>query len=209
MKPVAIAIPLLLLSLVTAACDDDPGFDTGLDGNGSGDADGDADTDVDGEGDCAALDDHFEQEWAAFEQQVLDLVNQRRSQGANCGAEGSFGPAQTLTMQNQLRAAARRHSMDMGLRGYFDHMSPGGPCGNNPWERIETAGYAGFSTAGENIAAGYGTAEQVMAGWMGSPGHCANIMHPAFRDIGVGYAEVPGSPFTIYWTQKFGAKPGN
>lgn len=195
-------LPLILVSLLAAACDDDPDFGGGLDGGGDADGDGDVD-------DCSALDDHFDQQWAEFEQQVLELVNQRRAQGANCGVEGSFGPAEPLQMQSQLRAAARRHSMDMGQRGFFDHVSPGGPCGDDPWERMASAGYTGFSTAGENVAAGYHSAAQVMEGWMSSSGHCANIMHSAFKEIGVGYAHVSGSPYTAYWTQKFGARPGH
>jgi uncharacterized protein YkwD len=210
----ATTIALLALGLALAwACDDGPGFDTGLDGDddddGSGDGDADGDADVGGDGECKALDDHFQEEWAEFEQQVLQLTNQRRSEGANCGSAGNFGPASPLTMQNQLRAAARRHSWHMGEAGYFEHESPGGPCGTTPWDRIETAGYTSWTNLGENIAAGYASVQQVMDGWMGSDGHCANIMSPSFKEIGIGYASVPGSPYTVYWTQDFGTSQGN
>ena len=142
-------IPLLVLGSCLAlagACDDGPGFDTGLDGDddddddGAADGDADGDSDVGGDGECKALDDNFQQEWAAFEQQVLQVTNERRAEGADCGSQGNFGPAAPLTMQSQLRAAARRHSWHMGEEGYFTHESPGGPCGETPWDRIETAG---------------------------------------------------------------------
>jgi uncharacterized protein YkwD len=45
----------------------------------------------------------------------------------------------------------------------------------------------------------------VVTGWLGSDGHCANIMNPAFVDLGVGYFNAPGSMYTHYWTQSFGA----
>ena len=56
---------------------------------------------------------------------------------------------------------------------------------------------------GENIAAGYRTPADVVAGWLRSPGHCRNIMTPA-RDLGVGLAEVDGSEYRFYWVQMFG-----
>ena len=59
--------------------------------------------------------------WMAFEEEVLDLVNQRRAAGADCGETGTFDPAGPLTMNPALRCAARNHSMDMGTRNYFAH----------------------------------------------------------------------------------------
>lgn len=84
--------------------------------------------------------------------------------------------------------------MDMGERDYFDHTTPEG---TGPGQRIEQASY-NFSTWGENIAWGYPSAESVVAGWMSSPGHCANIMRDSFTETGIGYYE--GS----LWTQTFG-----
>ncbi|MFO8071040.1 MAG: CAP domain-containing protein [Polyangia bacterium] len=194
--------------LAVAACDeDDGGFDTGLDDgspDGDTDADADSDADVDGEGECGDLDDNFDPTWVELEEQVLELVNEQRSQGADCGSAGSYGSAPPLAMQSQLRAAARRHSWHMGDNGYFAHESPGGPCGDDLVGRVESAGYTGWSALGENIAAGYPSPEQAMAGWMSSDGHCSNIMESSFEEIGIGYAEVPGSEFGAYWTQDFG-----
>lgn len=135
----------------------------------------------------------------AFEDSVLSLVNQHRAAGASCGGSG-FGPTHALSMNGQLRLAARGHSEDMAIQGFFSHTSPQGVTFS---QRIRAAGYGGSPIA-ENIAAGYATAEAAVAAWMSSPGHCANIMSPSFRSIGVGYAYRSGSPYGAYWTQDFG-----
>ncbi len=137
--------------------------------------------------------------WAAphatFEQSVLTLVNSARASGGTCGSKGSFAPSAPLTMQPALRCAARLHSMDMALNGYFSHTSQDG---TSPFVRMQQAGYS-YGWAGENIAAGTTTPAAVMQGWLASPGHCANILNPKFSQIGVGYAS--GGPYGHYWTQ--------
>jgi uncharacterized protein YkwD len=132
-----------------------------------------------------------------LEEQVLELVNQRRSEGANCDGT-AFGPTQPLEMDTQLRCAARLHAKDMVDRDFFSHESPDG---EDPWTRIENAGFEG-SPSGENIAAGQGSAEAVMQTWMESGEHCANIMSPSATHIGVGYAR--GGDWGHLWTQTFG-----
>ncbi|WP_381792217.1 CAP domain-containing protein [Streptomyces niveus] len=121
--------------------------------------------------------------------QVTTLVNSERSK-AGCG------PVSTST---QLDTAALRHSQDMAAKGYFDHNSPDG---KDPGDRITAAGYQ-WTTYGENIARGQQTAAQVMEGWMKSPGHRANILNCAFKEIGVGVHDGTGGP---WWTQAFGAR---
>ena len=139
--------------------------------------------------------------WAQLEQDILTIVNQVRGQGANCGTKGAFAAAGPLTMDPALRCAARKHSADMAARNFFDHVNPDGEAFT---ERMAKAGYGGFSTAGENIAAGSPDAQGTMSQWMGSDGHCANIMNPAFQHIGVGYST--GGQYGHLWTQVFGAK---
>lgn len=121
--------------------------------------------------------------WAGMEEDVLVLVNQVRSQGADCGSEGSFDPAEPLTTHPSLRCAAQVHSQDMHDRDFFDHTNPDGLA---PWDRMALAGYS-WSRAGENIAGGAADAESVLSQWMSSPGHCANIMSPAFVHVGAGF----------------------
>lgn len=142
---------------------------------------------------CDAVAD-WDDTWMSLEEQVLDLVNQRRVAGADCGETGIFDPVGPLTMNPALRCAARNHSMDMGTRDYFAHDTPEGL---GPGDRIDQAGYAGLMWA-ENIAWGYSTSEAVVAGWMSSPGHCANIMRAELTETGIGYYEGQ------LWTQTFG-----
>ena len=77
------------------------------------------------------------------------------------------------------------------------------PDGRTPFDRMTAAGYR-YSTAAENIAAGQRTPQDVMTAWMNSPGHRANILNCALRQIGVGYATGSSSQYGVYWTQDFG-----
>lgn len=137
---------------------------------------------------------------SAFEQRVLELTNQARAQARTCGTQ-SFPAAAPLTYNAALRTAAYNHSKDMAVRGFFSHTNPDGL---DPFARMRAAGYNNFTAAGENIAAGQSTPEQVVAGWLQSPGHCANIMNAAYRDLGVGY--YAGGSYRYYWTQNFGRR---
>lgn len=137
----------------------------------------------------------------SFEEQVVVLVNQRRAAGATCGNQGTFPPANPLTMNAALRCASRKHDQDMITNNFFSHTGTGG---TTPWARFASAGYGSYKAAGENIAAGQTTPAAVVNGWMNSPGHCKNIMNAAFKEIGVGYAT--GGAYGHYWTQGFAAK---
>ena len=137
---------------------------------------------------------------SSFENQVVSLVNQRRAAGATCGST-AYPPVGALSMNAQLRTAARDHSVDMASNNYFSHT---GQDGRSFDDRIWDAGYSGSFPLGENIAAGQSTPQAVVNGWMSSPGHCANIMKPGFEDIGVGYAHSGSSTYGHYWTQNFG-----
>ncbi|MCA9707839.1 MAG: DUF4215 domain-containing protein [Myxococcales bacterium] len=139
--------------------------------------------------------------WTAWELQVLSLVNDARSTPTDCGSEGSFGAAPPLSYNGSLTCAARNHSMDMGDNGFFSHTNL---MGEGPAARLMHAGY-GWSTWGENIGAGYASPAAAVNGWLASDGHCANLMNPAFTELGVGYYNAPGSMWTHYWTQNFGA----
>ncbi len=132
--------------------------------------------------------------YADFESEVIDLVNAERA------AQGLH----PLNADHNLATAARDHSEDMGLQGYFSHTSLDG---RTVPDRITATGYA-YNTYGENIAAGYQTPEAVIDGWMLSSGHRANILNPNFCDIGVGYAYLANSTYGHYWTQDFGRKTG-
>jgi uncharacterized protein YkwD len=179
--------------------DDGGADDGGSDDGGADDGGGPSDPgdDVPGSAYCDDAAD-WTQSWATLEDEILTLVNQRRSEGANCGTEGSFNPAPPLTMNPALRCASRNHSKDMAVNDFFSHTNL---QNQSPFERMQLAGYS-YSAAGENIAAGNATAAATMQQWMSSDGHCANIMNPSFQELGVGYH--PGGSYGHYWTQKFG-----
>jgi uncharacterized protein YkwD len=94
--------------------------------------------------------------------------------------------------------AAYLHSEDMALNNFFSHT---GSDGSSAGQRISRQGYP-WSTYGENIAVGYPTVSSVIQGWLGSEGHCRNLMDPDFTETGAGYAVGPfgGNPAARYWT---------
>jgi len=125
--------------------------------------------------------------YSAFQKKVVELVNQER-------AKNGLKP---LTMNSNLNKTATLKSQDMAKLNYFDHTSP---TYGSPFNMMRNYGIS-YRTAGENIAMGQTTPEQVMQGWMNSPGHRANILNPSFTQIGVGVAK--NSSGTLYWTQQF------
>jgi uncharacterized protein YkwD len=125
---------------------------------------------------------------------MLQLVNDVRKTGCQCG-DTYYYPVSAVSWNNQLEAAAYKHSEDMYTNNYFDHTAPDG---SNGGVRIERAGY-NWTSFGENIAMGDRSEKEVVADWLQSPRHCKNIMNGNFKEMGVARA---GN----YWTQEFGAK---
>jgi len=97
--------------------------------------------------------------------------------------------------------AAHTHSIDMARAGLFGHS---GADGIDPGERMRRAGYDFGRGWAENIARGQPNAATVMASWLGSTGHSANILDGSLRAIGIGAArDVSGQ---LFWTQDFGGR---
>jgi uncharacterized protein YkwD len=128
------------------------------------------------------------------QEKLLTLVNDVRSTGCDCG-DTYFPPVNDVVWDDTLEMAAQNHSNDMNEH---DNLSHTGSDGSNPGERINAVGYE-WSTYGENVAVGYSSEEDVIEGWLDSPGHCRNIMNGNVTEMGVATS---GS----YWTQVF-AKP--
>jgi hypothetical protein len=140
-------------------------------------------------------------DWRAAGKTVLRLVNEARSRPRTCGPQ-RFPAAGPLAWSEALADAALAHSRDMAQKNYFSHADP---SGHSAAQRATQSSYR-WRHIGENIAAGLGSPEQVVAGWLASPGHCANIMAPDFADMGAAYATNAGSTMDIYWTQVFGKR---
>lgn len=139
-----------------------------------------------------------------MEMEVIDLVNEMRSQQQDCRTEGQFPPVHPLKYEPHLQCSSRYHSLWMAENVSLNHDSPGGDLGNDFYQRVENANYSGYAV-GENIAAGYDSARGVVRGWMESDGHCSIIMSPDAEDIGVGYVMDEGSVYLHWWTLNVGS----
>lgn len=124
---------------------------------------------------------------ASYETEVIRLTNLERTKRGL--------PA--LTTNWQLSRIARYKSQDMINKNYFAHNSP---TYGSPFTMMQSFGLK-FSAAGENIAYGQRSPQEVVTAWMNSPGHRANILSTAYTQIGVGAAKK--SDGTLYWTQHF------
>ncbi|MCP3031642.1 CAP domain-containing protein [Halobacillus sp. A1] len=129
----------------------------------------------------------LKKEVKSVEQQVIDLTNKERT------ANG-LAP---LKKDWQLSRVARYKSKDMAEKGYFSHDSP---TYGSPFQMMRDFNVS-YSRGAENIAAGQTTPQQVVNGWMDSPGHRKNILDGNLKRIGVGYFE--GGSMGHYWTQMF------
>lgn len=145
----------------------------------------------------------FQNTWssasAAFEAEVIKLVNQRRAVGASCGGIPK-APVPPLALNTKLRCASRFHSRDMVLKNFVSHT---GSNGSSPAQRMYNAGYS-MPNQAENIAASRTTPSGVVASWMASPNDCNNIMNGAHKNTGVGYYPSSTALYNYKLTQKFG-----
>lgn len=121
---------------------------------------------------------------SAYEQKVVELTNQER-------AKNGLKP---LALDTELSKVAREKSRDMQSKGYFSHTSP---TYGSPFDMMKQFGI-NYRSAGENIAMGQPTPEEVVKAWMNSSGHRANILNSSYTHIGVGHV-ANGN----YWTQMF------
>ena len=121
---------------------------------------------------------------SAYEQKVVELTNQER-------AKNGLKP---LALDTELSKVAREKSRDMQSKGYFSHTSP---TYGSPFDMMKKFGIS-YRSAGENIAMGQRTPEEVVKAWMNSSGHRANILNSSYTHIGVGHVATGN-----YWTQMF------
>lgn len=119
--------------------------------------------------------------------EVLNLVNaERKKAGLN-----------ELVLNHTLNGVAMEKAFDMKEKNYFSHESP---TYGSPFEMLQHFGVK-YTAAGENIAAGQKTSNEVMESWMNSSGHRANILNKNYTELGVGYVE--GGTYGTYWVQIF------
>ncbi|MGH7142444.1 MAG: CAP domain-containing protein [Candidatus Saccharimonadales bacterium] len=109
-------------------------------------------------------------------QSLLDDTNVQR-------ADNGEGP---LTINADLDQAAQTKANDMATQDYWSHDTPEG---QTPWSFMIAAGYD-YQTAGENLAYGFDTSQDVLTAWMNSPDHRANILNTTYHDIGIGIVNI-------------------
>lgn len=126
---------------------------------------------------------------------LLELVNQARSEPRSCGAH-HYPAAPPLALSEDLSQAALGHAEAMARTGTFEHVDDDG---HSPADRIRQTHYRA-RLVGENIAAGMGTAEEALEGWLASPGHCENLMEARFTHLGAAVATNTGRDPAVYWT---------
>ena len=126
--------------------------------------------------------------------QALAKLNDYRAAGARCGGSaGSFAAASPLAWQPTLAQLAAAHSRDMAGRASLAHSSGG----RNLTQRLDALGYA-WQGAAENVAAGQTRLALVLADWVSSPLHCANLMNASYSEAGLACQRA--SDGTPYWT---------
>jgi uncharacterized protein YkwD len=147
-----------------------------------------------------------------YAEQMVLLVNAFR-------AQNGLPP---LKADPALGKAGQDYATRLGAGNFFGHNDPDFGC-NKASERAVSAGYTFWSLIGENLAAGYATAESAINALSQSSGHRANMLHAGFREIGVGYmydgadagnvrqgGSCPyanaGGPYRYYWSQEFGSR---
>ncbi|NLK74862.1 MAG: hypothetical protein GX288_06175 [Clostridiales bacterium] len=113
------------------------------------------------------------------------MVNQERAKAG----------LSALTSNSTLTAAANKRAEETVQ--LFSHTRPNGTSFSTVLGEFGIQ----YRTAGENIAYGQRTPQEVVTGWMNSPGHRANILNGNFGKIGIGVYQ--SSNGTIYWTQVF------
>lgn len=148
--------------------------------------------------------------------EFLDAVNEARAHQQDCGEYGVKPAVGALTWSDKLYKAAYTYNYDMVHGNAWHHVGSNTQSdivakaehldgGSHMRDRIEYYNYD-FYYIGENIAKGYKTLHDVIAGWIDSDGHCRNLMDAHFTQLGMSLLESDNTEdkYGKYWTQDFG-----
>ena len=125
----------------------------------------------------------------SYYNEVLTLVNEIRAEAG----------VQPLTLDTTLCQAATMRAVEMDYSNLFSHTRPDGSSCFSIFNTYPVS----CSWYGENIAAGYGSPQEVVTGWKNSPGHYANMTDAGFTKLGVGMSSEGIGSYGIYWVQLF------
>lgn len=134
---------------------------------------------------------------------ILKAINNIRATGRMCG-ETFYPAAKALTWNDQLAGAALNHATYMITTGEFSHTQTTEGF-ETIGKRVSSTGY-NWMGVGENIASGNVAYENVLDGWVKSPGHCANLMDARFEEFGGACMASTDGKIATKWAQAF-AKP--
>lgn len=121
---------------------------------------------------------------------------------AQTNRERQAAGLKTVSNNSKLAVAAAAKAQDMFAKQYWAHVSPEG---TQPWKFINDSGYS-YQIAGENLARDFSVTNEMMAAWMSSPTHRANIMNDKYTEIGIAVVNgtLEGSETTLV-VQMFGS----
>lgn len=150
-------------------------------------------------------------EGAAFEscaddqqlQRAVEQLNALRRQAAPCAAAAGAA-MQRLSWESRLAASAREQAMDIAAQDRLSHVDS---RNRGFGARLRSVGYAAAG-AGENLAAGQTDIADALQAWLVSPSHCANLMQPEYRDVGLACVQRRGSRYERFWVAHFGVPAG-
>ena len=131
---------------------------------------------------------------------VEQLNALRLDSSAPCAAPGASA-MQRLHWEARLALSAHEQAVDLAARDQLSHVDS---RNRGLGTRLRSVGYAAAG-AGENLAAGQTAIEDTLQAWLASPSHCANLMQPEYRDIGLACVQRRGSRYERFWVAHFGA----
>jgi len=148
-------------------------------------------------------------------QTYLKAINLMRSQSRICGNRGQFNATIALKWSDKLHTASLEHAQDMATHNLTHHQGSGkstdvtGKSNNRASKASERGQFHGYNYSkafayAENVGAGQKNLNEVVKAWMKSPGHCANIMNPCFREMALAKDVNSASAYKTYWTLNFG-----
>jgi uncharacterized protein YkwD len=130
--------------------------------------------------------------------QAVDQLNALRHQATPCRAAGA--DMQSLSWEPRLATSAQEQARDLAAQDRLSHVDS---RNRGLGARLRSVGYAAAG-AGENLAAGQTYIDDTFQAWLASPSHCANLMQPEYRDVGLACVQRRGSRYERFWVAHFG-----
>jgi uncharacterized protein YkwD len=131
---------------------------------------------------------------------AVEQLNALRRQPAPCATAGA--DVQRLTWESRLATSAREQARDLAAQDRLSHVDS---RNRGLGVRLRSVGYAAAG-AGENLAAGQSDIDDALQAWLASPSHCANLMQPEYRDVGLACVQRRGSRYERFWVAHFGVQ---